>query len=113
MSYNCLLVCIGNLVWADFQMIRICKSDLGCVQNITSNQDTKIEFYNVYSCMCMIYLTSDQIHLNPCQVSVTVTVTVTDNLLQHELQKSLHPSPVAGVPAVMPTCLELPYMKCA
>ncbi len=26
----------------------------------------------------------------------TVTVTVTDNLLQHELQKSLHPSPVVS-----------------
>ncbi len=28
--------------------------------------------------------------------TVTVTVTVTDNLLQHELQKSLHPSPVVS-----------------
>jgi hypothetical protein len=27
---------------------------------------------------------------------ITVTVTVTDNLLQHELQKSLHPSPVVS-----------------
>jgi hypothetical protein len=26
----------------------------------------------------------------------TVTVTVTDSLLQHELQKSLHPSPVVS-----------------
>jgi hypothetical protein len=25
-----------------------------------------------------------------------ITVTVTDNLLQHELQKSLHPSPVVS-----------------
>jgi hypothetical protein len=28
--------------------------------------------------------------------TVTVTVTFTDNLLQHELQKSLHPSPVVS-----------------
>ncbi len=29
-------------------------------------------------------------------VCITVTVTVTDNLLQHELQKSLHPFPVVS-----------------
>jgi hypothetical protein len=55
--------------------------------------------------------TDDQNH-----ESVTVTVTVTDNLLQHELQKSLHPSPVVSRRAVTPTrrtCSELPYMKCA
>jgi hypothetical protein len=36
----------------------------------------------------------------------TVTVTVTDNLLQHELQKSLHPSPVVSRLLRPPRCLD-------
>jgi hypothetical protein len=34
--------------------------------------------------------------LNAGFLAITVTVTVTDSLLKHELQKSLHPSPVVS-----------------
>ncbi len=41
------------------------------------------------------FLNIEYLNKSSVTVAVTVTVTVTDNLLQHELQKSLHPSPVA------------------